>query len=328
MRKIKVNYAGWWEGFNPDTYLINQILRKYYDLEISDKPDYVFCSLYSNEFLKYDGIRIFYTGENIVPDFNLFDYCIGFDEIVFGDRYLRVPNYIMNPKYANDLELMCKKHLTENNTDRKFCGFVCSNGNADLMRNKIYEEVSKYKWVASGGRYLNNIGLPNGVDSKLDFQKQFKFSLALENTSFKGYTTEKLVEAFAAGGVPIYWGDPEVKRYFNEKAFINILDYPTLLDAVEEIKRIDRNSDIYMEYIKTPALIDLQHIERTKRGLEDFLINIIEQPLTQAGRRNCGIWGRQLTNIVENGTKSGEMIKENTVKKMCGKLKDFLWVKF
>lgn len=324
MKKIRINYAGWWEGFDPDNYLINQILKKYYDVEISENPDYVFCSPYSNEFLQYDCVRIFYTGENITPDFNLFDYCIGFDEMEFGDRYMRVPNYIMNPKYANDLELMCKKHLIDNNVDKEFCSFVCSNGNADLMRDKIFEEISKYKCVASGGRYLNNIGLPNGVDSKLEFQRKFKFSLALENTSFKGYTTEKLVEAFAAGSVPIYWGDPDVKKYFNEKAFINILDYPTLEDAIEEVRRIDQDSNAYMTYLRNPALLDLQHVEKTKGDLEQFLINIIEQPLMQANRRNCGIWGKNLTSIVEKGTKKDEMPKRYRMENIWKLIKDFL----
>ncbi|RVY51975.1 fucosyltransferase, partial [Helicobacter pylori] len=37
--------------------------------------------------------RVFYTGENEVPNFNLFDYAIGFDELDFNNRYLRMPLY-------------------------------------------------------------------------------------------------------------------------------------------------------------------------------------------------------------------------------------------
>ena len=47
------------------------------------------------------------------------------------------------------------------------------------------------------------------VASKLDFDRSHKFSIVCENTAHSGYTTEKLVEAFAAGCIPIYWGDPD-----------------------------------------------------------------------------------------------------------------------
>jgi len=325
MRKIKINYVGWWDGFNPDTYLINQILKKYYEVEISDNPDYVFCSPYTNEFLKYDCIRIFYTAENVTPDFNIFDYCIGFDEMEFGDRYIRVPNYIMNPKYMNDLELMSKRHLTdENNDKRKFCSFVCSNGNGDLMRDAIFEEVSKYKHVASGGRHLNNIGLPDGVKSKLEFQQNYKFALALENTSFTGYTTEKLIEAYAAGGIPIYWGDPAVKKYFREGSFINVLDFRTLDDAIEEIKRVDQDEKLYVSYLRTSALVNPEHVEQIKSDFEKFLIHIIEQPLETASRRNHGIWGRHVTGIVERGTSKNVTPKETILEDVWRKVKKYI----
>ncbi|CAJ99309.1 alpha (1,3)-fucosyltransferase fragment 2 [Helicobacter acinonychis str. Sheeba] len=36
---------------------------------------------------------MYYTGENEVPNFNLFDYAIGFDGLDFKERYLRMPLY-------------------------------------------------------------------------------------------------------------------------------------------------------------------------------------------------------------------------------------------
>lgn len=301
-RRIKIQYAGWWDVFQWDTYSITQILRKHYDVIISDEPDYVFCSLYSKDLLKYDCVRIFYTAENVTPDFNLFDYCIGFDELSFGDRYIRVPNYRMNPKYERDIQLLKKRHesLKEECLGRKFCATVVSNGNADPMRDRILDEISKYKRVDSGGKYRNNIEIPNGVPNKLEFQKNYKFALAIENASFPGYTTEKLIEAFAAGGIPIYWGDPNVGKYFNEKAFINIMSYPSLDEAVEEIRRADENKDVYMRYLSEPALRDTDHFEKLQASLEEFLIHIIEQPLEVARRRPSSVWPENIEGALKN----------------------------
>ena len=38
-------------------------------------------------------LRVFYAGEAIEPDFNLFDYAIGFDDCLeYGDRFIRLPS--------------------------------------------------------------------------------------------------------------------------------------------------------------------------------------------------------------------------------------------
>lgn len=318
VKKIKIQFAGWWDTFQRDSYLLTQIMKKYYDVEISDDPDYIFCSLYTCDFLKYDCIRIFYTAENFIPDFNLFDYCIGFDELSFGDRYIRVPNYRMNPKYERDIRLLKTRHrnIDKSNAERKFCATVVSNGNADPMRDRILDEISKYKRVDSGGKYRNNIGVPNGVPDKLEFQKNYKFSLAIENISFPGYTTEKLVEAFAAGGIPIYWGDPDVGRYFNEKAFINIMSYPSLEAAINEIKRADEDEEVYKAYLSEPAMKSADHFEQLQSDLENFLRHIIEQPVVSAKRRTTGAWAGNVARMV-----SGSLLEERERAGFLNKLK-------
>ena len=38
----------------------------------------------------------------------------------------------------------------------------------------------------------------------------FRFAMAFENANVSGYVTEKIVNAFLAGAIPIYWGHPDV----------------------------------------------------------------------------------------------------------------------
>ena len=75
---------------------------------LSNNPDYLFYSGFGYEHLKYNCIRIFFTGECITPDFNECDYAIGFDRLDFGDRYLRFPLFYL---YNDICELMESKHL-------------------------------------------------------------------------------------------------------------------------------------------------------------------------------------------------------------------------
>lgn len=286
MKTIKVKFVDWWDTFNPETNLMYEILKKNYDVQISDNPDYLFCSVYSKEFMKYDCVKILYSAENFAPDFNLFDYAIGFENLIYPGRYLYFPNYLMNLKYKKDLEKAKNKHLATAIPKNDFCSLVVSSGSKDQTRIRFFEELCNYKKVNSGGKYLNNIGCDpgDGVTNKLEFQSRHKFALAFENSSHPGYCTEKLVEAFSAGTVPIYWGDPDVCQIFNEKAMIVLDETHNFRATIDKIKAIDNDDALYNAMLKEPALIDLDVWEKWSDKLELFLIQIIEKPIQEAHR--------------------------------------------
>lgn len=309
MRKIKINFDGMDGNFDVNNNFLINILRKRFDVEISDRPDYVFCSVKSENPFKYNCVRIFYTAENLVPDFNLYDYGIGFHYIEFEDRYIRFPLYLVDgftaykgDDYASDVQLALHKH---ENAKRKFslksdfCSFVYSNSKAAQCRERVFDALSEYKLVSSGGRYRNNIGGP--VDNKLEFQTRHKFVIAFENTSTSGYTTEKIIGAFAAGAVPIYWGNPNITREFNSGSFINCHEYgltekgePEAIEKiVEEVKRLDNDDDAYYQMLETPAFTENNNINKQQHELEEFLFNIFSQDDAMAFRRNRFYWGER-----------------------------------
>lgn len=290
MRKIKIKFTGFWNDFVPEKNFITDILRRHYEVEISEQPDYVFYSVFSDEYLNYDNaVRIFYTGEYQTPDFNLCDYGIGFDYLDFGDRYLRMPLYVI----CSD-DFLTKAHKRGNRINKpqineQFCSFVYSNSRADLIRTDFYNKLSEYKKVASGGRYMNNIG--EYVADKTAFESNYKFSVAFENCSYPGYITEKLLGAFAAGTVPIYWGDPRISDTFNDKAFINVNAFDNLDDAIDEIKRIDADDAAYSEMLSQPVFIDENHIDNMRNRLETFIVSVIDRDKGSAFRRNRSMRG-------------------------------------
>lgn len=160
------------------------------------------------EHINYDGIRIFATGENVRADFNYCDYAIGFDYMQFEDRYLRYPLYL----HEECMREISNRHITAEslNSKTRFCTFVVSNGKADEKRIQFFNLLNTYKRVDSGGRYKNNIG--KRIKDKLAFLKEGKFNIAFENSSTNGYVTEKLIHAFAAKSIPIYWGDKTITQ--------------------------------------------------------------------------------------------------------------------
>lgn len=272
--KIKIKFVDFWSTFNEIDNDFYKILNKKYEIEISDEPDFLIYSVFGFENFNYNCIKIFYTGENIIPDFNNCDYAIGFHKLNFGKRYLRMPiyNFFIYKKF---FKIALNIHKEKINKRNKFCNFIYSNGNADEKRQEFYSLLSNYKKIDSGGKYLNNIGGP--VENKYEFQKLYKFSIAFENSSSIGYTTEKLIEAKAAGTIPIYWGDPEVAKEFNSKSFINCHEYENFEDVIKEIKKIDIDEKLYESYLKEPFnKKENELIEEYDKNLEEFLYSIID----------------------------------------------------
>lgn len=272
-----------------------RVLSQKYDIEICDNPDYIFCGdFFSGEFLKYDGVRIFIGGECEWPDFNFYDYAIDLVNMELADRYLRWPFYLWRDGTRDEFELALKKHKMKNvSTNKKFCNQIVSNGMAaNPFRESFYKELTKYKRVDSGGRYLNNIGYR--VENKLEFQKEYKFSLAFENTSQKGYITEKIIEAWAAGTIPIYWGAPDISSEFNEKAFINCNKYANVSEIINVIREIDNDDELYQKMIREPIIDCSSNANKylTDEILLEFFANIFTQGKEAAYRRERYAWGK------------------------------------
>ena len=297
MRKIKIAYVDFWKNFNPEEFRFTKILKKHYEVEFdNNNPDYVFCSHFGKNFLKYNCVRILYLGEAKAPDFNVYDYAIAFDDIKFGDRYLRYPYFLFD---ENNLNKALKKHLiTEDEITAKsgFCSFVVSNNLADPRRQEFFEGLSTYKKVDSGGRYANNLPDGQAVENKLTFQKNYKYSFAFENSAFPGYTTEKIIDSFAAGTVPIYWGDPLITELFDEGTFINCNNMKSPDELIKLIKELEKDDKRYRQMLNTPILKENGLLDKMLKEsyLEDFLFNIIEQDKDKAYRRNSAftMWGR------------------------------------
>ena len=301
MKTIKVKYCKY--GNNTDhttpltfNYFTHNILKKNYDIEISDDPDYLFCHESSYEYLQYDCIRIFNTGENITANFNIYDYATGIDYIQFEDRYCRLPPYLVATFYSKkdielskDIDLENPKIVTKEDLAKKtdFCSFVYSNYLADKKRQDLLDTLNTYKKVNSGGKYLNNIGGP--VENKLVFETKHKFSMAIENSCRNGYTTDRIVNGFMANTIPIYWGNPAIGKEFNTKRFINCHEYKNFDEVLERVKKIDSDDELYLQIINEPVFAEGYSFKKAIDAYEVFLKNIFDQPLTEARRRTINI---------------------------------------
>lgn len=76
----------------------------------------------------------------------------------------------------------------------------------------------------------------NDFDDKWDVLSEYKYHIALENSSFEHYWTEKLADSFLARCFPFYYGAPNINEYFTEDSFqfIDIEDIEKTIRIIEE----------------------------------------------------------------------------------------------
>ena len=90
--------------------------------------------------------------------------------------------------------------------------------------------------------------------SKFAILPEYKFCLCPENSVYDGYTTEKLVDAYAGLTVPIYSGDVSVCREFNENAFLNYQEDLCMDWLVKHVSEVDENIELYRAIYEQPLL--------------------------------------------------------------------------
>ena len=273
--------------------VINPILHKYYIVKkLKDKfilrfnkynPEYLIFDIYGIEHRneKYkNSIKIAVISENKVPDFNEADYAFAQAHISYLDRYFRYPTFI----YKNIKAIKAMKKKVLNNPLRtKFCAAVISNyKTTNGFRIKFINKLNKYKKVDMGGSFMNNVGGP--VENKIKFLSSYKFSIAMENSEGDGYISEKIIDSFISGTIPIYYGDYNLDEYINPKSYILIKNEKNIKKKIKYIKELDNDDEKYFNILKERVLINENIGKIVSEERQKFLYNIFEQDIKKAKR--------------------------------------------
>lgn len=310
-KNVRIQFKYMWKAFSPEQFIQKNLPLEGYDYEIVENdPEIVFFSVFhkpshpikkilhqvelqyrkkmrnQGRFLmpKLKGetaTKVFITYENARVNMDACDYAFAFDyeEDVAHENYLRLPFFaVRNPE---DIQKLIQRDQPADkimNEDRKFCNFIYSNDNAGA-RKKFFEKLSKYKRVDSPGKSKNNMPrLGGSLEDKIAFQKEYKFSICFENTSYSGYTTEKIVDAMLTDSIPIYWGNPNVDRDFNANSFINYYDiekevkerFPKFLFSIPIIRSV---CDWIVEELSLNRLVERVIEVDTDDNLYESMLN-------------------------------------------------------
>lgn len=129
-----------------------------------------------------------------------------------------------------------------------------------ISSNKNFTPGHKVRldWVERLGDQVDLFGRGfNEIKTKEEGLCDYMFSIVIENGFYESYYTEKILDCFATGTIPVYLGTPDIGDYFNKNGII---------DLTEEF---DVSDEIYynkIDFIK-------ENLEKVKdmEILEDFI---------------------------------------------------------
>lgn len=188
---------------------------------------------------------------------NNIDFCFTYDRqlleqfpektkfIPFGGLWIKDENIKLHPKTKNISMIYSHKNFMSGHK----------------LRHQIAE---KYKDQID----LYGNGSKRPINTKEDGLVDYKYSVIIENSRTDNFFTEKLLDCLAVGTIPIYWGCPNIRNFFEGEA---MLEFETLEDfenILETIKHIDYDNDD-LSHFRNCNMLDVSRYKLP----EDWLYN-------------------------------------------------------
>jgi len=158
------------------------------------------------------------------------------------------------------------------NSTRQINGVLYKHSQCIAFRNRAARRLSEFLDVYHGKckpsvPMRNNslfpdtvLGSRGSLGNNFQTMGQYKYCLVMENVVGQaGYITEKLMNGFLGGCLPIYTGSRIVHDIFNPKSFV-YYDVTRPDEALDLIRRMEANESLYNEYNNAPLFLDPERI--------------------------------------------------------------------
>ncbi len=136
----------------------------------------------------------------------IFTHDISISEL--GDKFIYIPGngfWITSPKIHDKCKMI---------------SMITSNKNFTIGHKKRLEFIRQYR----GDIDLYGVGY-NPIDKKEIGLNDYMFSVAIENDNYDSYFSEKILDCFATGTIPIYWGTKKISNFFDIDGVIFLEDF-------------------------------------------------------------------------------------------------------
>jgi hypothetical protein len=238
-------HLSFWGGF-ADTcpHFLERVIRGATRGAIPDGGRVTFVSVFPNRLplgLGADdgGLRVAFSGEVYSQDASAFDLNLIMEATDAARRTVCCPLFSYFAYHCsgmsagfNSWPLLARPRPRPPAPRPRFCATTVSNPNG-AERNRFIEKLAaaaaartQHGRVDSMGAVMNNCGgrrLPHGAAGRAELGA-YRFVVCFENTFASHYLTEKLLEAWVAGAVPIYGGASMAREWLNPDAFLQLED--------------------------------------------------------------------------------------------------------
>lgn len=194
--------------------------------------------------------------------------------VTYFDELLAFKNSILLMPFLNTWVM---PYTHTDNKEFKI-SFVCGDKqmvHGHRLRQKIWElqkniSIPKDFIMSGHSKILSNIDnnkiLGKNIQDKQILFDNNMFHLCIENVKMNNLVTEKIMDCFITKTIPIYWGCPNIQKWFNIKGIIflntnnpyeiiELINKLTSADYYSHVEYIDENYTKALEYISNPQNI-------------------------------------------------------------------------
>jgi hypothetical protein len=194
---------------------------------------------------------------------------------------------ISNPEFYNKLDYIIthEKYLLD--ISDKFIYYAPGGCWIDPEDRRIHEKSKNISIIASFKRQLPGHVLRhdcirafhmfidgiygngyNPVEHKIQALKDYRYSIIIENVKSPDCFTEKLIDCFITGTIPIYYGAPGIDEFFNIKGMYIFDNLQDLHKIISQCSEEDYNN-------KLPYILENLDISKNYTHSEDWIYNNI-----------------------------------------------------
>lgn len=197
-----------------------------------------------------------YSYQFIRHNFKNYDYVVTYAKSLLDT----IPNSIFYPfgtTFINEKDYKIydkNKNISMIASDKTLC-------NGHVFRHEIRKFVQNK--VDVYGRGINTI------NDKLEGLKNYRYSIAMENSKHDYYFTEKIIDCFLTGTIPIYWGCPGIGKFFN-------LDGLITFNSQQELSEYLQIADENYYLSKRKAIEDNFNLAKKYTNIYDDVYNFVD----------------------------------------------------
>jgi hypothetical protein len=209
---------------------------------------------------------LWYTAENIRPPLHLnYDAFLSHDIDGFDGRNIYLPHWVtrLSSTYSGAKsampKLLKKRKLSSNK--RKFACAIVSN--PERVRMSFINYLSSYRMIDIYGK------LGDGISNKFEVLNNYRFNICFENSLHPGYVTEKALDSWGAGSIPVWYGSSSGSS-INSKCLVNVAELG-FEKARKMIIEIDDNFSEFEGKRNEPFLEDAFNLEKVRAKLIELI---------------------------------------------------------